>query len=309
MAGRDMSRPELIIRLDGRLNPLTGQPAKWDLTGVPPPAPPVGSSSSTFRKVNVDMTLLQTVLMTVLENNFSLSFGKDLEGGSPRPGSPRPSASRASRSAPTLGPGLGPATRRSRLGDRVLVFRQDLLGPVADAVDALAPNSSTSAQSSRHALDITRSWHESIRRAVLETGSAEEPDDPGRLLDLQGGRLCRQIWERGGGGAAVDRRSPVTLIGDKIRAPRASLSPPRAFTSRVPGRRRSYTAPWLLGCLGVPARAAGWEPSGAYAACPWWSLLQNEAHRTTHARLSVGGVNMSVVELALWARTYKRIAG
>lgn len=37
----------------------------------------MGSSSSTIRKVNVDRTLLQTVLMTVLEDN--VSFRKDLK--------------------------------------------------------------------------------------------------------------------------------------------------------------------------------------------------------------------------------------
>ncbi|KUI73815.1 6-hydroxynicotinate 3-monooxygenase [Cytospora mali] len=85
----------------------------------------------------------------------------------------------------------------------VLVFRKDALGLDEDATNALL--SSTSAQASQHALAMTGSWHEAIRGA-LEKGNVEDST-------MVGFWTCETenfvaSWE------GVDKRSPVTLIGD-----------------------------------------------------------------------------------------------
>ncbi|ROW06530.1 hypothetical protein VMCG_04375 [Cytospora schulzeri] len=105
-------------------------------------------------------------------------------------------------------PGLDQA-ERARLGVPgdylywVLVFRRDVLGLDEDAADALL--SSTNAQASQCAIDITKSWHKSIR-AVLENGKPEDSTLAGFLVCETDNFVTS--WE------GVDRRSPVTLIGD-----------------------------------------------------------------------------------------------
>ncbi|KUI57710.1 Zeaxanthin epoxidase, chloroplastic [Cytospora mali] len=85
----------------------------------------------------------------------------------------------------------------------VLVFRKDALGLDEDAANALL--SSTSAQASQHALAITGPWHEAIRGA-LERGDVEDSTMVG-FWTCETENLVAS-WE------GVDKRSPVTLIGD-----------------------------------------------------------------------------------------------
>lgn len=85
----------------------------------------------------------------------------------------------------------------------VLVFRKEVIGLEEDATDALL--CSTHAQSSQHALNVTKSWNESVR-AVLEIGNVEDSTLVG-LWTCETGNYVAS-WE------GKDQRSPVTLIGD-----------------------------------------------------------------------------------------------